>query len=258
MYRSLLVLVVLLGACAGAPQAPTHDYFPGDPGLPWRTVGRSVEGRDIYAVSFGSGDDVTLIFGGFHGDERTSVEVALRLCSALPHLTGLLEGRRVVVVPIVNPDGYVQGRRWNARGVDLNRNLPTGDWNAANRRKKDHPGAYPASEPEARAVMLLVQRRQPDKIISLHDPLRVNNYDGRQSRDLAHVMAAHNRYPVSDSVGYPTPGSLGTWAGLERGISIVTLEVPKGDAEARWEENRWALVAAIRYAPAPAEPVAGK
>ena len=32
-------------------------------------------------------------------------------------------------------------------------------------------------------------------------------------------------YPVEKSIGYPTPGSFGTWAGIERKIPTITLEL---------------------------------
>lgn len=32
-------------------------------------------------------------------------------------------------------------------------------------------------------------------------------------------------YPVEESIGYPTPGSFGTWAGVEKGIPTITLEL---------------------------------
>ena len=33
------------------------------------------------------------------------------------------------------------------------------------------------------------------------------------------------KYPVEASIGYPTPGSFGTYAGVERNIKTVTLEL---------------------------------
>lgn len=31
--------------------------------------------------------------------------------------------------------------------------------------------------------------------------------------------------PLQESIGYPTPGSFGTWAGVEKGIPTITLEL---------------------------------
>jgi len=59
-------------------------------------------------------------------------------------------------------------------------------------------------------------------------------------------MGERNGYPVSASIGYPTPGSLGTYAGVERKIPIITLELPRVDAEGGWEQNRSALLWVVR------------
>ncbi len=60
-------------------------------------------------------------------------------------------------------------------------------------------------------------------------------------------MAKFNGYRVSDSIGYPTPGSLGTYAGVERNIPIITLELPPVSLEESWEQNRDALLEALVY-----------
>jgi len=60
---------------------------------------------------------------------------------------------------------------------------------------------------------------------------------------LAEAIAACNGYPVTGSIGYPTPGSFGTWAGHELRIATVTLELPSHHSSRRcWEENRRALL----------------
>ena len=60
-------------------------------------------------------------------------------------------------------------------------------------------------------------------------------------------MGRHNGYPVTATMGYPTPGSLGSWAGIDRQIPIVTLELPREQpGHEAWVTNREALLAAIR------------
>jgi protein MpaA len=59
-------------------------------------------------------------------------------------------------------------------------------------------------------------------------------------------MSRYNQYPVTATMGYPTPGSLGSWAGIDRQIPIITLELPRQDAgPVAWEQNKNALIAAI-------------
>jgi protein MpaA len=57
-------------------------------------------------------------------------------------------------------------------------------------------------------------------------------------------MERYNGYPVVTSMGYPTPGSFGTWAGIERNIPTVTLELPSHHSPKKcWEDNHRALLA---------------
>ncbi len=46
-------------------------------------------------------------------------------------------------------------------------------------------------------------------------------------------MSAACGLPTRASVGYPTPGSFGAWAGVDRGMSVITLELAERvDAQA--------------------------
>jgi protein MpaA len=105
-------------------------------------------------------------------------------------------------------------------------------------------GPTPASEPETRAVISVVKEFQPTRIVTIHSisgHRQCNNYDG-PGRALARKMSHINGYPVSDAIGYPTPGSFGHWAGVELGIATITLELPSHHSAKRcWEDNRLAL-----------------
>ena len=94
--------------------------------------------------------------------------------------------------------------------------------------------------------MDLIEKYNPDRIVSIHAPLEVVNYDG-PARALAERMSVHNGYPVSGDIGYPTPGSFGNYAGVERSIPTITLELPRGGFDAMWEPNKKALLEAITY-----------
>jgi protein MpaA len=183
--------------------------------------------------------------GGFHGDEPKSVRLTDQLIGWLSD--EVLEGPTcsAIVMPVVNPDGYDVRKRRNARGVDLNRNFPTANWQRGNPRSRLFGGEKPASEPETRAVIRLLERYKPSRIVSIHSIDRhrfCNNYDGPAKR-LAEGMARHNGYPVRGGIGYPTPGSFGTWAGVERRIPIVTLELPSHHSVKRCiGDNKMALL----------------
>lgn len=214
--------------------------------LPWTVWGKSVQQRDIYLLELGSGEDVTVIFGGFHGNERLGAELVFRFAGHL-YREALPADARVILVPVVNPDGLVAGTRTNANRVDVNRNFPTANWQADAGARQNNPGPSPASEPETRAVMALLAQYRPRKIVSVHTPLQVVNYDG-PAQALAEAMARHTGYPVKADIGYPTPGSFGTYAGVEKQIPVITLELPRRVTfEDVWPANREALWEAVRF-----------
>lgn len=214
-----------------------------------RTLGHSVQGRPIELIRFGPGRHPRLILAGIHGDEPKSVYLANRLCEDLAGPGDVPTAWSVLVVPVVNPDGYAVRKRRNANGVDLNRNFPTPDWSAGRRRSRFFGGTDPASEPETLIVIDLIERVRPADIITVHsisDGRHCNNHDGPAAvaEQLAQAMADLNGYPVTSTIGYSTPGSFGTWAGRELGIPMVTLELPSHHSPRRcWDTNRAALLA---------------
>jgi|GEM_PF-1530059 len=212
----------------------------------WQIAGYSVEGRPIYYAVFGEGENVTLVLGGIHGDEPNTVELVEKLARYLSVNPKCLRNVKVVLVRCANPDGRAKRQRTNARGVDINRNFPTKDWNLGRKSGRYNRGIAPESEPETRIIVRLIQRYRPDKIISIHAPLHQINYDGPAAR-IAAIMSKYNGYRVTSNIGYPTPGSLGTYAGKERGIPVITLELPNESFDTIWKKNKDALLAAIKF-----------
>jgi murein peptide amidase A len=211
-------------------------------------IGHSVLGIPLALYRFGHSGPLTLIFGGIHGNERNSADLARRLAEHLSTHPDEYRDRRVLLLPVANPDGTVKDSRTNAHDVDLNRNFPATNW-AAGKEGPQYGGTAPLSEPESAALAKLVEDSDPDRIISIHAIFggrECNNYDG-PAESLATRMGRHNRYPVKKSIGYPTPGSFGTWAGVERQIPVITLELPQGlPGEECWTAHREALLAVIQ------------
>jgi hypothetical protein len=204
-----------------------------------------VKGVPIEMQVFGNGPDVTLIFAAIHGDESTAAYIGRKLSDELRGMRDLPAGRTVALVPVANPDGVAAGTRTNANGIDCNRNFPASNWKRRPGFLRSNPGTRPASEPETLAIVKAVERVKPARIISIHSGLRCNNYDG-PAAGLAEELARHNGYPVQSSVGYPTPGSFGSWAGIDLGIPVLTLELPRhNQGEKAWLENRHGLLAVI-------------
>jgi protein MpaA len=215
----------------------------------WKTAGSSELGRPLVYDEFGAGSSVTLLVCSIHSDESTAYQ-CFRLHDLLKDNPGLLLNR-LVIVPLLNPDGFLRKpkTRTNARGVDLNRNLPTSDWAQSAMQawlhryggdERRNPGPEANSEPENRFLLDLIAHFRPDKIISIHSPLNfldldyldssVNNPNLTQVSKNATELAK-NISTASDFrfYNYNTfPGSLGRY-GSEWRIPIYTLELP--DAE---------------------------
>ncbi len=209
-------------------------------------AGRSAEGREIKATSLGAKGPRTLFLGAFHGDEPASQVVLERFLSYLRKNPRLLEGHRAVLCASVNPDGLILGSRENSRGVDINRNFPASNWKETPREPRYWGGPEAASEEETRAVIRLIETFRPDRIVTVHSPYGVVNFDG-PARDLANAMGVANGYPVVTDIGYETPGSFGTYAGVDRAIPTVTLELRSGNGDVLWMENREALKVALTF-----------
>lgn len=126
-------------------------------------------------------------------------------------------------IPCLNPDGMQLGKRTNANGVDLNRNFPTQNWEYT-ARDEFFGGERPASEIETRFVMEIIEEYKPSLILTLHAPFKVVNYDG-DAKEISEKISKIINYPVEESIGYPTPGSFGTYAGIENKIPTITLEL---------------------------------
>ena len=77
---------------------------------------------------------------------------------------------------------------------------------------------------ETQFLIDTIEEFKPQTILTLHAPYKVVNYDG-PAKELAEKISAIINYPVEASIGYPTPGSFGTYAGVERQISTITLEL---------------------------------
>ena len=130
---------------------------------------------------------------------------------------------KISFIPCLNPDGVKAQTRVNSNGVDLNRNFPTKNWELTE-KNNFYGGNEPASEIETQFLISVIEEFKPELILTLHAPYKVVNYDGN-ALDIANKISEIIKYPVEASIGYPTPGSFGTWAGIERNIPTITLEL---------------------------------
>jgi protein MpaA len=202
--------------------------------IPWAPVdyGRSVLGLPL-EVWLPPSPCRLLVFAGIHGEEA---ETTYALSRALRQLTAPPE--RCAVVLAANPDGLIRGTRGNARGVDLNRNFPARNWEphpVTHRSTLEDPsdvrlspGTEPGSEPETAALIALIRRLEPQAVIALHAPLAC--VDDANDSPLGRRLAGRTGMPLVRDIGYPTPGSFGSW-GADHGVPVVTYEFPLAATE---------------------------
>jgi protein MpaA len=213
------------------------------PAARYEIVGKSVQGRPMMSLTLGQGTDVTFILATIHGNEPAGTPLVRRLSAHLRQNPEILNGRKVVLLRLANPDGLIHNSRYNAHGVDLNRNFE-----AANRLNSRQTGLTGLSEPESRAIKKMILRHRPDRIVSIHQPLNCIDYDG-PARVLAEHMGQYCDLPVR-KLG-ARPGSLGSYAGVTLGIPIITFEMNQADSnldsEALWRKYGKALLGAIVF-----------
>lgn len=212
-----------------------------------RILGQSVKGHSLELVQLTKGPKPLLLIGGVHGDEGEGVYLVDKFMKS--DLWRHLDGKAsLYVIPQLNPDGVAANDRVNGHGVDLNRNMPTKDWSPVIAKPRYHPGPSAGSEPETVILMKLIDEVKPAFILSCHSWEPMINYNG-PCRAIAEHMSHYNKYRVSDDIGYPTPGSLGTWAGWERQIPTITLEIRNGAGHDEiWSTHAEALQRSFEYA----------
>lgn len=256
---------------------------------PWRYFGKSNKGTPLLWVKFGEYEEspelveTTLLMCGVHGDEITPIKFCF---DSLAYLTRIekglekdpdtgsvadLKGKFVALIPIVNPDSYFKKypTRTNANGVDVNRNFPTSDFDEVAMKlwkeryhsdKRRYPGKESMSEPETVFQVKLIEMFKPDKIISVHSPLTMLDYDGpadlssggsvgpRANQLLIQMSQGAKGYRIKN---YPFfPGSLGNYAGNERNIPTYTLELPSSDNrlhDVYWERFKPSIYSAVMH-----------
>ncbi len=222
---------------------PSIPVPPPDPAIVEEVAGHSVLGQPIPLIRIGSGPAI-LIMASIHGNESAGTHLVERLRELLlKNLSDFPRDRSVILMPVLNPDGVEAKTRGNAHGVDLNRNFP-----AENRENSQRYGLTALSEPEALAIYKTIERFQPIRIVTLHEPLRCVDYDG-PGLELATAMA--EVCPLAVKKLGTRPGSMGAFTGEARHIPTITLELPRDarglTADELWERYGAAMLTAVTH-----------
>jgi protein MpaA len=219
----------------------------------WSEEGHSVNGMPLIYWTCGDPNSAnsSLVLAAVHGDEITPVYFGFRLVEWLKARPEICKEKFIVVAPIVNPDGFLRystGTRTNFNKVDLNRNMDTPEWpteaiikwkSKAQGQRRYYPGDTAGSEPETKFQQWLINHFKPSKVLSIHSPLNMMDYDGpsdAEARDFTKKYVdscealrsmIKKATPALQFQVYGTfPGSLGNYAGVQRGIPTLTAELP--------------------------------
>lgn len=240
-----------------------------------RVIGQSVEGRAIEAYSFGSGEKNLLLVGGIHGGyEWNSVLLAYDMIDLFTEEPELIpEELSVTIVPNLNPDGTykVLGKegkitwddavptdssgagRFNANGVDLNRNFdckwqPESTW----RNKTVSAGTRAFSEPEAVAIRDLVLETNPVAVVFWHSQAAAvyasECHDGvlPETLEIMNAYATAADYKaVASFDAYPVTGDAEGWL-ASINIPAITVELSTHETT-DWQRNLAGVKALLQY-----------
>lgn len=243
---------------------------------PLSVIGRSVEGNDITAYHYGTGDKEVLFIGGTHaGYSGNTVAVAYELMDYLEeNPTAVPEGLKVTVIPVLNPDGLEKvygttGRfepedvptdhsvttpgRFNANDVDLNRNFDcewkaTGTW----QNKTVSGGDAPFSEPEAQAIKGYVETYEPAAAVVWYSAAGGVFSSSCQNGVMDETKALTNTYAKAagykayeDFDFYEITGDMVNWFAKSRIPAISVLMNDHEDPE--WSKNKAGIDAILKY-----------
>jgi protein MpaA len=168
-----------------------------------------------------------LLMGGIHGDEYSATSVTFKWMNKLnQYHSGLFHWK---VIPTLNPDGLLRkkSQRQNERGVDLNRNFPSNNWDElalkywkerTYKNPRRYPGPSSLSELETVWFTQFINDFQPDVIIAVHAPHRLVDFDGA-------LNAPKRLGNLQLRLLGTYPGSLGNYAGFDLNIPVVTVEL---------------------------------
>jgi protein MpaA len=268
----------LKSMCAALDGAYKKRSWGSDPcdSIDWIEGGKSVKGRPLVYAEFGPKDskNVTLVMSMVHGDEITPLYSGFQMTQWAKSEMKKYPNAKLVVAPLVNPDGFLDlpKTRVNANGVDCNRNFSTSDWQrdalSSWKRKlgsnpRRFPGHKPDSEPETLFQKMLIEKFKPQKIVSIHSPLNMIDYDGPDHMKLAEFSQEYIKKCEELAIRVKArssgffPGSLGNYAGQELGIPTITLELPTAEpqhAQKYWEMFKKGLETVVSYEVPPKKP----
>jgi len=240
------------------------------------TVAKSVEGRDIVAYHYGTGDTELLFVGGIHGGYSWNTAlVAYELMDYLKEKPDIIPANvRVSVIPVLNPDGLtsvtgVEGRfdvsnipasesetilgRFNANDVDLNRNFDC-DWqeNGTWQNREVSGGTNAFSEPESAGFRDYVLKNDLEAVVVWYSAVGgvfTSNCHGGvlpETLEITNLYADASGYKAYESFNfYEITGDAVNWLAGNDIPAISVLLTNHKDIE--WDKNKEGIEALLEH-----------
>lgn len=239
-------------------------------------IGKSVEGRDIIAYNYGSGDKDILFVGGVHGGYSWNTTLvayeAMDYLKANPEV--IPSNIKVTIIPVLNPDGLnkVVGTddrfskadvsssktiqtsgRFNANNVDLSRNFDC-NWKSVGvwQTKSVSGGSKVFSEPESVALRDYVVANKPDAVVVWYSAAggvyasACDNGVLSETSVITDIYAKASGYPAYESFDfYETTGDIVSWLAKNKIPAISILLSNHEDTE--WDKNRKGIEALLKH-----------
>ena len=159
-----------------------------DPNFSLDVLGKSVEGRPIYGLKFGSGSKRILLWSQMHGNETTTTKALLHYLRRLVNSdkgTQLAKHLQLFIIPMLNPDGASAYTRLNANEVDLNRD------------------AQDLSQPESLIFREVFNTFKPGLCLNLHGQRSIYGLTGSENPAVLSFLA-----PAANAERSITPARL--------------------------------------------------
>lgn len=238
-------------------------------------LGITVNGNDVTAYHFGTGQTELLFIGGIHGGYSWNTSLlAYELIDYLDANPNLVPSDiTITVIPVANPDGLeatvgTVGRfksevttaiteaeriagRFNANKVDLNRNFDC-EWEATGvwQSKEVSGGTSPFSEPEAAAIKNYIEKYKPAAAVVWFSaegkvyPSACEGAPSNASIELAATYAKGAEYPTeAEFNAYTITGDMVNWLAKNKIPAISVLLTNHKDTE--WDKNLAGVEAVI-------------
>lgn len=239
-------------------------------------IGKSVEGRDILAYNYGTGDTRVLFVGGIHGGYSwVATQVAFQAMDYFKENPSVIPSNiKVTVIPNLNPDGLFdavnkEGRfvkadvttsqtalvasRFNANKVDLSRNFDCNWKEAATWQTKTvSGGTAPFSEPESLAIKNYVESHKISAAVVWYSSAggvyssSCGNGIIPETKTITEIYAKASGYTAHQSFdAYTTTGDIVNWLAKVNVPAISVLL--KTHSSSDWNENKKGIDALLSH-----------